>query len=307
MGKIVSTTPPAVRQSSLSWQLSRLLLPRLKAVATVGGWLTVWDSFGTPGDTISTGTIARVLKQHFPGLRLNVITPNPALLEFDPNVDRLNAPPTLLLLRFWYIDLIDRRDAKTNLLSPTLAQAGIGSFDYKAEFHLTNAERDVARSRIAHLKKPILTVNVQSREKVKMWPIKRWTQVVEALSPEFDVVQLGAGDEPDFENATRLAGHLTMRESAAVLSLARAHVGCVSFLMHVANGVDVPAVIVYGGREKPENSGYRTNVNLASSPPCSPCWLHDSRGDVCPHDMICMEQVTVPEVLDAIRKVTARR
>jgi ADP-heptose:LPS heptosyltransferase len=31
--------------------------------------------------------------------------------------------------------------------------------------------------------------------------------------------------------------------------LAILHIGCVSFLMHSANGVDVPSVIIYGGRE----------------------------------------------------------
>jgi ADP-heptose:LPS heptosyltransferase len=77
--------------------------------------------------------------------------------------------------------------------------------------------------------------------------------------------------------------------------------------MHVANGLDVPAVIVYGGRETPSNSGYRENINLYAKTACSPCWLHDSHGDVCPYDMECMKRITAAEVVAASREILAGR
>jgi ADP-heptose:LPS heptosyltransferase len=83
--------------------------------------------------------------------------------------------------------------------------------------------------------------------------------------------------------------------------------GVVSFLMHAANGVDVPAVIVYGGRETPANSGYRENINLYVKMECSPCWLHDSHGDRCTHDLECMRRITVEHVLAGCRELLRRK
>lgn len=307
MDKIVNRKPPAVRQGRLSWRFSRFILPRLGWLNATRGWLTVWDSFGTPGDTLSTATICREIRRRHPRLRINCITPNPDLLKLDPAINRLNGPAGLAVLRFWYLDLIRQKDGRTNLLAPTLLQAGIRDFDYRARFYLSPEEKAAGKQRLAHLTKPIVTLNVQSREKVKMWFDSRWAAVVQALIPDCDIVQLGTDDEPIFPGVTRLAGQLNMRESAAVLAQARLHLGGVSFLMHVANGLDVPAVIVYGGRETPANSGYRENTNLYVATACSPCWLHDSHGDVCPFDMECMKRITVDDVVVASRRLLTEK
>ena len=88
----------------------------------------------------------------------------------------------------------------------------------------------------------------------------------------------------------------------AVLAQSRLHIGPVSFLMHAANGLNVPAVIIYGGRETPANSGYAENENLYTAIECSPCWIHDSRGQVCPRHIECMERITPEEVLAAVKR-----
>lgn len=300
MGKIVSATPPEVLQGKLGWHLTELLLPRLGLLNAVRGWLTIWDSFGTPGDTVCTATVAREIKRRFPRLRINCITPNPELLELDPSIDRLNSPPTTLVLRYWYLDIIGRKDGMTNLLAPTLRKAGIHDYRYEAGFHLSQDELDRGRERVAHLKRPILTFNASSREKVKRWDSQRWSELAATLAMDYDLVQLGNDDEPELPGATRLAGALSMRESAAVLAHAWLHVGGVSFLMHVANGLGVPAVIIYGGRETPANSGYDSNTNLYVKTDCSPCWIHASHGDSCSHGMECMDRVQVEDVLHAI-------
>ncbi|MBC7927689.1 MAG: hypothetical protein H7039_18745, partial [Bryobacteraceae bacterium] len=276
-------------------------------LAAVGGWLTVWDSFGTPGDTISTATVSRILKEHFRGLRINVITPNPDLLRLDPAIDLLNAPPTRLVLRFWYLDIIERKDGQTNLLAPSLAGVGISEYDYHARFYLSDEEKAAGKARVASLRRPIITVNAHSREKVKMWLNKRWREVTMDLSRDFDLVQLGTPEEPELPGVTRLAGQLSMRESAAVLATARLHLGGVSFLMHVANGLDVPSVIIYGGRETPLNSGYASNTNLYARVACSPCWLHDSRGDICPYEMQCMQSISAATVVGAVEQLLRRQ
>lgn len=306
MDKIVSRKPPGVRQSSLSWHLSRLLLPRLKLLNGMGGWITIWDSFGTPGDTVLTSTVCREIRVRFPRIKINCVTPNPELLELDPAIDVLNAAPTLILLRVWYLDIIQRKNGAENILAPTLRQAGVVDYRYQARMYLSDEELEAGRRLVSGLKKPIITLNVQSREKVKMWLEERWVGVVQALSQDYDIVHLGAEDEPQLPGVTRFAGRLTMRESAAVLACAKMHLGVVSFLMHVASGLNIPAVIIYGGRETPDNSGYSGNVNLYSKTECSPCWLHDSHGETCPYEMICMQWITESDVLRAIGQLSAK-
>ena len=76
---------------------------------------------------------------------------------------------------------------------------------------------------------------------------------------------------------------------------AAAFVGLVGFLMHLARAVDCPAVIVYGGREHPDQSGYGANRNLFSRVPCAPCWRWNS----CDYNRRCMDEITAKQVATA--------
>ena len=76
-------------------------------------------------------------------------------------------------------------------------------------------------------------------------------------------------------------------------------VGTVGFLMHLARAVECPAVIVYGGREAPWQSGYVSNLNIYSAVPCAPCWRWNS----CDFDRKCMTDISVSDVVCAIRQM----
>jgi ADP-heptose:LPS heptosyltransferase len=71
--------------------------------------------------------------------------------------------------------------------------------------------------------------------------------------------------------------------------------------MHAANGVGVPSIIIYGGSRPPGCLAYRQNTSLAVNIECSPCWLHNSRGDACPYEMKCMRMIPPEEVWNAIQ------
>jgi ADP-heptose:LPS heptosyltransferase len=290
---------------------NQFLLSHPSLVAYTTRRITVIDAFGTPGDTILTATVCRNLKAILPGLQINCITPNPELLIHDPSISELNGPRSLPTLKFWYLDLIAEKCHNRHLLSGTMNQLGIKQYDKQARFYLDAEEISAARRFCCdHVGRPFITINVQSREQVKTWPTAAWQLLLNYISrdfPDLAIVQLGTESEPDFgESVIRLAGKLPIRNSVAVQSLAALHIGCVSFLMHSANGVGVPSVIIYGGRETPDNSGYDMNENLYSNLPCSPCWLHDSCGDQCPHDLHCMQVITAEQVLASVRKILAQ-
>lgn len=289
----------------IRWHLNARLSRRLPLLNATGARLTIVDAYGAPGDTLLTATICRNVHARWPRLRINCVTPNPELLEHDPAIQSLNRPETFFSVWSWYPDLVGRRDGTTHLLRETFDRLSWGGqpYDQRCRVHLTAEEKRRGRERLGATTRPILTFSTQSKEVVKNWPVESWRAALAVLRGRFHLVQLGDASEPEFEGVQRFAGRLSLRESMGVLANAQGYVGGVSFLMHAASGLDVPAVIIYGGRETPANSGYTGNVNLYSAVPCSPCWIHTSRGERCEHGLRCMHEITVAAVVVAVEQV----
>ncbi|MHB8206943.1 glycosyltransferase family 9 protein [Mucilaginibacter sp.] len=130
----------------------------------------------------------------------------------------------------------------------------------------------------------------------KEWLNERYQEVVDRLSPSYKFVQLGHKGDFALKNVLDLRGQTTARESAAILKNVLLLVSHVGFAMHLARAVDCRAVIIYGGREKPEQSGYDCFKNLYSPIACSPCWLHNK----CDFSRKCMKMITTEMVVEAI-------
>ncbi len=292
----------ALRTRAARWSQSRLA-----RLASIGARLTVRDLFSTPGDTLLTATLVRHIKQRHPGLRLNVVTKNPDLLRHDPHIAEINARPGLFVFDFWYLDIQQRRDRVTNILAPAVDALHIGPLDYRARVYLTNAERQAARERLAHLPRPLIAFNTLSAQPVKNWPLAQWQELLPQLAARGSLVHLGDQREPLLPGACRFAGELTLRESMAVLAECALHLGPDSFLMHAANGLDVPSVIIFGGSRTPANLGYAANRNLFAELPCSGCWLTGHPGSECPHDLACMAAIPPAVVLQAAEELLAPR
>jgi ADP-heptose:LPS heptosyltransferase len=135
----------------------------------------------------------------------------------------------------------------------------------------------------------------------KEWFPERFAQVAEALASRFNLVQLGAPEDPLLPGVRDLRGKTTVRESAAVLSQSQLFIGLEGFLMHLARAVECRAVIVYGGHSHPDQTGYEAFENLYSAVPCAPCWLRDH----CPHNHECMRRITATEVLAGVERQVA--
>jgi ADP-heptose:LPS heptosyltransferase len=136
----------------------------------------------------------------------------------------------------------------------------------------------------------------------KQWYPDRFQQVVKELKSRFKFVQLGSASDPPLDDVVDLRGKTSLRETAAVLENCRLYLGNVGFLMHLARAVELPSVIVYGGREAPWQSGYACNTNLYSAVPCAPCWLWNK----CDHNRMCMDQITAGHVIEAVEQMTTK-
>jgi ADP-heptose:LPS heptosyltransferase len=136
----------------------------------------------------------------------------------------------------------------------------------------------------------------------KEWYPQRFQEVCEALRENRTIVQIGSKDDPPLLGALDLRGKTSLRESAAILANSLIFVGQVGFLMHLARAVDCRGVIVYGGRERPWQTGYVSNANLIGDTACSPCWLRNR----CDYEHACMNMISVEQVLAAARETIVK-
>ncbi|CEF48527.1 unnamed protein product [uncultured bacterium] len=295
--------------AKVRWHLNHHLVKRPWLLNAFGARLSVVDAYGAPGDTLLTAIVVRHLRRRFPRLRLNVVTPNPDLLRDDPNVSTLNEPETFFSVWSWYPDLAGRRDGSTNVLRETFARLGLqrDRYDYASRVYLRDDEHARGRELLGPATRPIVTFHTRSNEPVKDWPLDRWRDLIDRLRGSYDVIHLGDAREPVLDGVRRFAGQLSLRESMSVLAHARVHLGADSFLMHAANGLGIPSVIIFGGSRTPANVGYAGNVNLFTPMPCGPCWIHAVNGEQCGYGLACMEAISVDDVASAVRAAAAAR
>src|ERR1700730_5897499 len=192
---------------------------------------------------------------------------------------------------------------RRHIIAELCARAGItGRITLKPTFALT--EQEQAFGTFAENKVVIQSGGLAGifPMRNKQWFPERFQGVVDHLCRDIEFVQLGSAADPELSNVLDLRGKTSIRQSASILHHARAYIGNVGFLMHLARAVECPAVIVYGGREAPWQSGYICNLNLYSALPCAPCWRWNS----CEFDRKCMSDISVNDVVSAIHGMMKR-
>ena len=267
-------------------------------------WLTVIDRLGAPGDALITANVIRCIKEHYPGLRINCITPHPELITLDPNIDSINQPETFYSYDSSYWELIVRKEKSQNIIEHNMLRLGIDKYDYKSVFYLSAEEKEWAKKKTSQFDKIILAICTKSKEPVKNWPEDKWLELIQNLKAKYSILQLGDEREPIFEGAHRYAGQLSMRESAAILSHASYFIGPDSLLMHIANGLNIKSTIIFGGSRPLGCFGYSESANLSIAPECSPCWIHEGY-EVCNYQIKCM-QITTASILTSISNLTSK-
>jgi hypothetical protein len=268
------------------------------------------------GDEVLVTTVLHELRRRG-GTGLGVLTTRPEFFANSPDVDlvkpmrhdhvafikRVGIPAAYL----GYIHEQRPPDIDIpppqHLLAEMCRLAGItGEIELRPHLFLTPIEQ-----RAAGRTRPYIVMHSSCRTAAltianKEWYPDRFQTVANALASRWEVVQIGLRGDPALAGAVDLRGRTSLRESAALLAGAQAFIGLVGLLMHLARAVDCPAVIVYGGREHPGQSGYIGNENLYSPVPCAPCWRWNS----CDYDHRCMSALQPADVLGALERLQSR-
>ena len=206
-------------------------------------------SLGCPGRRLDASNVIRCIKDNYSNLKINCITPHPELLKLDPHIDSINKKETFYSFDSTYWELIVRKEKKINIIRHNLDRLGIKEYEYKARYYLAKEDSEWAKDKINRLNKPIIGICTKSKETVKNWPESNWKSLLETLTTIGQVIHLGDNSEPVFDQIPRFAGKCSMRQSAALLYHCKCFIGPDSLLMHVANGLNVPSIIILGDQD----------------------------------------------------------
>lgn len=101
------------------------------------------------------------------------------------------------------------------------------------------------------------------------------------------------------DRAHNLAGKLSLRQSIEAISLCRVFISNDSGLMHVAAGLRIPQVAIFGPTEPHKTAPIASRARIIHHPvSCAPCKYRQ-----CPRGHECMESVTVSEVMEAVESL----
>jgi hypothetical protein len=258
-------------------------------------------------DLVSTFIFRELRKR---GARsLVMATAHPELFENNPDtgkiISRAGGQPGwgelgLPLIPLWELKYDPMRDADEpppqHIMMAMCRAVGIGGpVELRPYLFLTQKEFAAGKIGVQQvvMQSSDLAATVPMRN--KEWYPERFQEVCAELRADVQVIQLGAIGDPKLEGATDLRGQTTAREAAAILANSLVFVGLPGFLMHLARAVDCRSVIIYGGHEKPAQTGYVANKNLYTGVRCAPCWLRNP----CDFNRKCMDQIRPAQVVAA--------
>jgi len=167
-----------------------------------------------------------------------------------------------------------------------------------ARITLTEPERAFARAYSGAI---IIEPNVKANAPNKQWGLDRWRDLVDLLhGVGIHPVQLGPRSVPVITGAMHVVTE-TIREAAAVMSVASAAVLPEGGLHHIAAAVRLRAVVIFGGFIDPRITGYAMHRNLFTA--------QEACGNrrPCEHCRAAMEKIEPRDVLRELQDVMLQR
>ena len=147
----------------------------------------------------------------------------------------------------------------------------------------------------------------------KIWTVAGYSQLVDLMS-EHQVVILGGADNTiceeissECDNIVNLCGKTDLRTSMTVLSLSLLAVGADTGLIHAAEALGTPVVMITGptSRETGANVRHPGSQQLYSNMWCRPCSKNGQRNCI-RNEQFCLTNVTSEEVSGAVNRIIAQ-
>jgi ADP-heptose:LPS heptosyltransferase len=171
------------------------------------------------------------------------------------------------------------------------------------------AERLLAAARATG--RPLVAVAPGAKRPTNRWFRDRWVEIIRYLDQQgmhpillggkAEVTLCGEITQETGSQVTNLAGLTTIPQAGAILRCCRAIVCVDSGLQHIAAMIGTKCVTLMAARDiygswHPEGR----HIILERRVPCHTCFA-----EVCPHDNLCMREISVDDVKEGVRNLLA--
>ena len=266
-----------------------------------------FDEIGI-GGALTLSCVAREIKRVSPNTRIDLYSYHPELFRGNPHIVSNNYFTDAPCRNIHSPEMLDQ-DRSKHFNYYYCMDMGVEPVDIHPELYLSKNELTIARMKY-DLPKKFVVLHAQPsnihRElgrdsrwtTTKDWYLERWEEVV-ANTP-LPVYQVRVPEEPYIHGCIDTVG-TTVRDACSIISMATLLLGCVSYSMHVASATNTKAVIIYGARELPYQTGYPDRHICITSSICEggPCYLV---GD-CKLDRVCMDKIHPEHVVSAMGRI----
>lgn len=257
------------------------------------------------GDNLLLSCLAREIKRHDPSRYVIVETCWPELFDQNPNVDAVSTTRVSL----WPVRgrYLIQPDTRAHIIDQLMRRLPFPVSAWDRQVDLYYREDPVDATRLG-LPASYLIVNPAGKQthaaNRKEWGWQNFCDLRHRFAGA-PFVQIGDAGTPLLPDTIDRRGRPIL-ESAHLVRHAEAGIFLEGGMMHVANAVRTPSVIIYGGAVRPDVSGYAMHLNLHSAPSCSPCFISDGAMTGCP-TMECMRMISTEQVAAAVEQLRQQR
>ena len=150
-----------------------------------------------------------------------------------------------------------------NIPAPTL----------RCEMFFSKAEEDTVGDLVEGLDDTFITIEPYSKTNYTVnreYPLGKWQKVVDSLSREIQIVQIGLGTSPLLNNVVDFRGKTSFREAALLLGKSELFLSAEGGLVHAATAVNTPSAVIITGYQTEKMVAYpqNININIATHGPC---------------------------------------
>lgn len=149
----------------------------------------------------------------------------------------------------------------------------------------------------------------------KCWPLESYSFLIRAIVRRFDAKVVLIGSKGETESGKKVfseigglsvintIGKTTIAQMAALIDLSDIFIGNDSGPLHLALALGTPSVAIFGPTSPQQIiSSPELCISLTSKVPCAPCYQHQAGFKPQCSDAICLKQIKVEEVLEAVER-----
>lgn len=196
---------------------------------------------------------------------------------------------------------IIRTYGKSHIVANVASKLGLdGNICVDLNFNLTNTEKKFGR----FSSKKQIAVLTGGLQRYKTYPFSKLQKAINIMLDKFKdsitIIQIGTLNDLPLSGVLDLRGRYNLREVSAILYNSDVFIGGIGGLMHLANAVKCPSVVLYTDAETDDIVNYNLNKNIR--PKNNDCRLC-IEGNHCPWTNKCLKKHSKYSCIDNISEI----